>query len=340
MAEAAADFVDEKSFESQSSALAAHPGALLLDYLRARIPDTAENWQELERWLGVWTARGFGWRSWYSESAHVLDGGLLCWNADRSRAEQYGILVDLPGKACAALAERLIPFFAWCLERGNVTRVDFALDDRRNRLQYGRIMDSYRTGRLVMRWRELREFRTWRDGRVASWTVYVGSRSSGAMLRIYDKAAQQRAAGREIDGTWIRLEMECHSEFADKLSREYFERGSIAIVEQLNRRIRFTERADGDGNRWRWRAADWWIELLGSVQPGQSLLVGELPECTISRLAFYAERQSAPALLTVTKAAGGDLAPILAMLGRAQERLKPKHYAALVMAERRQEMTG
>ena len=45
-------------------------------------------------------------------------------------------------------------------------------------------------------------------------TICMGSRQSDTYLRIYDKAAEQRAKGKVIEGTWVRWEMEWKDERA------------------------------------------------------------------------------------------------------------------------------
>jgi len=147
------------------------------------------------------------------------------------------------------------------------------------------------------------------------------------MIRIYDKAGEQKVAGH-----WVRLELEAHQDFADALARDYLKHGAVVVIEQINRRLRFVEPGGGDSNMRRAPAASWWADFIGSIRPGDSLLVGEKPLTTIERLAAFVEREAGPALATVVKAEGGSLEGVLAMLNRSSYRLKPKHYAALAMA--------
>lgn len=319
--------LSERAFEAQTSGLASKRGKLLLDYLRAVLPDEPETWAELRAWLGPMTARPFGWRCWYDSSALCLDSGIVAWCTTDEGKRRQGLLVDLPGRACAALGDRLIEFMAWCLARGRITRADYALDDFGQRLTLERILEAERTGALVMRWQGLTMLQRRERGKVVGWTVYLGSRQSQAMVRIYDKSAEQGKPG-----PWVRFELETKSDLADRLAREYFDAGSSAIIGQVNRRLRFCEPVDGDTNARRWPVAPWWAEFIGSLEPGPSLTVGEVPECTVSRLAAYVERQAGPALATVLKADGGDLARLFGIFERGEHRLKPKHHAALALA--------
>lgn len=318
---------DYSAHEAQSSDLAAQEGAVLLDYLRVRLPDTRETWQALGEWLGTMTARAVGWRGWYDQSYTVLDGGLVACCSDPDRAEVEGVLVDLPGKACAHLGERLGGFLAWCCEHGTVTRADWALDDRKGLLSLERILEADEKGAIVTRWQGLTVIQNRQRGQRRGWTVYIGSRSSEAFCRIYDKAAEQ---GR--DGVhWVRFEFETKGAFADALAREVLAHGAGAVVQQINRRIRFVQPSTTDSNTRRAQVANWWAAFVGSIQQGASLLCGEKVQATISAMAAWVERQAGPALATIIKAARGDLAGVLGIVERSERRLKPKHYAALAL---------
>lgn len=318
----------EREHEAQTSELAARAGALLLDYLRVRLPDDAETWLGLEV-LGPQVRRGSGWHGWYDQSALVAEGGIIAWCRDRARAEVWGVLVDLPGRACAALGAQLLPFLDWSLERGKVTRADFAIDDRRGLLTRERILEAEAQGLMVSRWRGLTILEQRERGEVKGWTVYLGSRNSEALIRIYDKAGEQARKGTIVPGSWVRLELEAHQEFADVLCREYFDKGSGAVVGQIARRVRFTMGATRDSNRWRWPVAAWWAQVLGSVRPGPSLMVGERPVCTVERMAQFIEHQAGPSMAAVVAAHGGDLGPLADMVERARWRMRPQHKAAL-----------
>jgi len=318
----------EREHEAQTSELAARPGALLLDYLRVRLPDDAETWLGLQV-LGPQVPRGGGWHGWYDRSALVAEGGIVASCHNRARAEIWGVLVDLPGRACAALGDRLLGFLSWCLERGKVTRCDFAIDDRAGRLTRERILTAEAQGLMVSRWRGLTILEQRERGAVKGWTVYLGSRNSEALIRVYDKAGEQARKGTMVPGPWVRLELEAHQEFADALCRAYFEQGSGAVVGQIARRVRFVMGATRDSNKWRWPVAPWWAEVLGSVTPGPSLMVGEVPECTVERMARFIEHQAGPSMAAVVAAHGGDLGQLAEIVERSRWRMRPQHKAAL-----------
>jgi len=326
------DGAEVADFEAQSSDLAPRSGSILLDYLRVRLDDTPATWLALRDWLGETTPRAGGWRGWYDGSSQVLDGGILAWCSHRERAAIEGILVDLPGAACAALGDRLLAFLAWSLEHGRVARADFALDDRDGHLTKERILEAEETGGLVSRWQGLTLIERRKRGQSDGWTVYIGSRQSEASLRIYDKAAEQRARGREVAGHWVRLELEAKGAFADALCREVLSRGTGAVIGQINKRIRFAEPSATDTNTRRWSTCSWWLAFIGSIEPGRSLLCGERMATTIESLARFVERAAGPALATLVRADVGDLTRLFGIIDRSQHRMRPRHLAALAMA--------
>ena len=329
---------DISAHEGQASDLAARPGAMLLDYVRATLPDDRETRAALAEWVGPSETRAMGWRGWYDSSATVLDGGLIAWCRDPERAEVQGLLVDLPGRACACLGERLVPFLAWCCEVGHVTRADYAIDDREGRLTLERVLSAVRSGAVVTRWREARPLVSYdlQTGERTGWTVYLGSRRSDAMVRIYDKRAQQGGDGEP----WVRLEFETKGDLAHNLACAYFEEGSAAVVGQLARRVRFAVVDPTDTNKRRWATAPWWAAVVGSVAPGPSLLCGERQEVTVAALQSYIERQAGPSMAAVTAARGGDTSWWYAMLERSRHRMKPKHRAAVSLFQRQSVAVG
>ncbi len=255
----------------QTSGLGVRPGCLMLDYLRACLDDEPETWEGLNRWLGYRDERRHGWHQHYNHSADVLDGGLVAWCSERERAEIQGVLVDLPGRACACLGERLVPFLEWCLDHGHMTRADFAIDDYEKRFTYERMKDIVASGAIVSRWRKWQFLETGRllSGERRGWTLYLGSRNSEAMVRIYDKAGEQG-----VKGPWVRFEMEYKKDTADAACRAYLREGSEVVKDQIARSMRFVMPIASDSNRARWPVASWWREFIGSARPEPTLVEG------------------------------------------------------------------
>lgn len=314
--------------EGRASDLAALDGRILLDYLRVTVQDCEAMRNMLRGFLGVWFDRGRGWRGWYDQSWDILDGGIVAACSDPDRAKTERLLVDLPGRACAALGDDLPLFFLWCVENGHITRADYAIDDRAGRLTRERVLDAQATGGLVTRWQNpMTEISQHQGGEVCGWTLYLGARSGEAMVRIYDKAAQQGVAG-----PWVRFELETKGKLAGALAREYFESGSQAVIGQINRRIRFAVPSGADSNRWRWLPADWWAGFLGSVEPGPALCPGERVVMTLVGMRSYLESQAAPCLAAVLEVDGGDSTWLDGLRADGKRRWHSKHENAIARA--------
>jgi phage replication initiation protein len=312
----------------------------LVDYVRVTLPDMPETWAGLDGWLGERVEREVGWRGWYSRSAHVLDGGIVGWCEDSVQAERQGVLVDLPGKACAALGEGLVTFLGWCVEHGSVRRLDLALDDRAGLVTLDRIKAAEAAGAVVTRARSRPKFVgdvLQRPGE--GWTLYYGSRNSEGLVRIYDKAAEraERGGGPRGGGHWVRVELEAKGDYAANLAGAVLEGGGEVVAAQVLRRLRFCEPVAGDSNPRRWPIADWWNAFLGGVEAGESLACGEAQATTVEAMREYLRRQAMPTLAALLEAYGGEVDWLYADLRQARHRVKPKHRAAIVAHERSRE---
>ena len=106
----------------------------------------------------------------------------------------------------------------WVFEKkGHFGRIDVALDDRNGVIDVDRIYAAVKAGNCVSHFRQSRLISGLDvgSGLDTGKTLCMGSRQSDTYLRIYDKAAEQRAKEKPVEGTWIRWEMEWKAERAD-----------------------------------------------------------------------------------------------------------------------------
>lgn len=99
------------------------------------------------------------------------------------------------------------------IARLNVTRLDFAVDVYEPGIRANEVYEADQHGGIKSSARSIRRVQTKagpRDNDPAT-TVYIGSRSSTAMIRVYDKGKQQR---KQID--WVRIEIELKKAKAQK----------------------------------------------------------------------------------------------------------------------------
>lgn len=325
---------EREEHEGRASDLVALDGKILLDYLRVTVRDCPAVRATVREFLGAWHDRGRGWRGWYDQSWDVLDGGIIAACSDPERAKVQGLLVDLPGRACACLGDDLPVFFLWATEHGHICRADYAIDDRAGRLTRERVLDAERSGGLVSRWQGFRHITDHRGGDLCGWTFYLGSRDGDAMVRIYDKAGQLG-----VPGPLVRFELETKGKLAGALAVAYHDVGSQAVIGQINRRLRFALPDSLDGNKRRWPISSWWAEFLGNVQPGPALCAGRKLPPTIETMREVVMRQAGPSIAAVV-AADGNSSWLTEVVSQGTERMQSKHHAAVAAVQEVRRIAG
>ena len=324
----------EEKVLSVGDTIARRTRGISLDWFRCSLPDNDHIWERLQVWFPNMTKRDCGWsHGWYPESWLVLDnGGMIARCVDPDMVRDHlggrGILIDLSGRGCAVLADSLWPFVVWCLGFGKVSRADFAIDDREGLVTRERVEAALRDGHIVTRWRKakMNAETSVKSGKDTSYTRYFGSRTSGALLRIYDKAAQQN-----VSGHWMRVELEAHDALADYLCRAWVDEGFQPVLAELNTRIRFVIPGETDSNRRRWKTAAWWYSLVGSAKRVVALIASKV-ETTIEQSKTWVSKYAIPAILSVVLAEGGSVDWLYTMLKESRGRLRPKHYHAIACA--------
>ena len=130
---------------------------------------------------------------------------------------QMGIHVQWSGSALAG--ESVLERLEYALNKGGqVTRVDLAVDVSapwRIRKYY----DDALAGGCKTKARKFSIIES-----TEGTTMYVGSRTSGKYLRIYDKAAQTNSTR-----PWTRVELECKGSFAQNISK-YIQREGLRMI--------------------------------------------------------------------------------------------------------------
>lgn len=130
----------------------------------------------------------------------ALNTGLCVMATEPDHA--MGVHVSWSGSSLGNVSPRSVLRTALAMG-ANVTRIDIAIDVYHE--MYLRSMKAAADqGEIVTRAQDWPLI----EGRTGS-TLYVGSRTSEKFLRIYDKAAEQKA-----EGPWYRIELECKGDFA------------------------------------------------------------------------------------------------------------------------------
>jgi DNA relaxase NicK len=164
------------------------------------------------------------------------------------------------------------------------TRIDLALDVRDEKLIISKLASIVKYGSTKVKTKSYSHIISQDGGE----TLYLGSRQSEQYLRIYNKAAQQ-----EIDGDWVRIELELKGSRAHQIGAQ------VAIAKDLDMtaitRGLIKNLADFDESVWQRVVGDMAVSiakaqvnepdtkgwLLGSVAPAMGRYIRETDDQAI-----------------------------------------------------------
>lgn len=122
-----------------------------------------------------------------------LQAGTIQWNTKDPGQRKLITLTgaDLFDIRAANISERSLLHFVTTLKNVKITRMDYALDIFETSAEANHAWEDYRQGKLRTRARTVHKVESHKQGDdQPAVTVYVGSRTSQAMVRIYDKGRQ------------------------------------------------------------------------------------------------------------------------------------------------------
>lgn len=142
----------------------------------------------------------------YTESAIIVDGGLVAWGGKNQRNTVY---VSLNAVGCATITSWW-SIHDWCLSHNaRLTRIDLAHDDlvgESMTIEKGHALWESGGFNAGGRRPTAHPAGDW-WGLVKGRTVYIGDRLNGKLLRIYEKGKQLG----DPDSLWVRIELELHN---------------------------------------------------------------------------------------------------------------------------------
>ncbi len=265
----------------------------------------------------------------YNHAAIVAGSGRVCWNDTR---DDMGVHVSLPATALGNLGVCPVSLLATFFERFGMkfTRIDLAGDDLKGVLNLDTIDKSVRDVHFVSRWRKVKRVEDFENGKSQGRTFYFGSQSSDTQIRIYDKAAERRAAGENFVGHWVRVEIQSRGDRAHAVADYIFKHpdswqtwAAGYIKGYLDFKI-----LSGDSHKSRWITAAWWDEFLGFVS--KERLTFSVGVRTIEDVKEWFDRQLAPSLCALQIVEGAD--KVSEMIASSSHRMKPKHIAMVDLA--------
>jgi hypothetical protein len=229
---------------------------------------------------------------------------------------------------------------AWVLaKQGHFGRIDVAMDDRSGVIDIDRIYASVVAGNCVSHFRKSQIIAglDMGSGIDIGKTICMGSRQSDTYLRIYDKAAEQRAKERPVEGTWVRWEMEWKDERAQAvglalsvLDHERFQKYLVGVFRTAVD-FRDCTRADDPKDRYHAPLLAWWKVLTDGMQRARLEIAKAVKK--IEDVKQWAEKSLSPMLGLLCAHPEAGERWLVKTIVDGVERWRSKHFALLGNAQ-------
>src|SRR5262245_2030888 len=317
-----------------------------LGWLRFTVPNASAE-EAMTIVGGDWIADEKGFQG-YSRSwiCREHDGGLGRIGTSAKRAPQEVHVVLSQEVISGWTYERFQAVAVWVLAKGgHFGRIDVALDDRSGVIDVDAIYASVVAGNCVSHFRksQLIAGLDLGSGTDTGKTLCMGSRQSDTYLRIYDKAAQQRAKDNLIDGTWVRWEMEWKDERAQAvglalsvLDQEPFQKYIVGVFRTAVD-FRNCTRNDDPKDRYHAPLLPWWKRLTDGMQRAKLEVAKAVKK--IEDVKRWAENSLSPMLgLLCAHPEAGERWLVNTII-EGVERWRAKHLALLAPGQDRHAVT-
>ncbi|MBQ3985832.1 MAG: replication initiation factor domain-containing protein [Oscillospiraceae bacterium] len=288
---------------------------LIIDWLSFSL--TGYKVQEMIQFLGLeqiplWTRsrgkRGYALQ-WSFGNIYINFTGSSCW-------------VEMSGGGCRQFEQLTnvdwVPFLQKLKAiHANITRLDVAYDDKDGTLDVRQIAEDTKSGNYVGYLRKKTVMISGdRDADKEGVCCTFGSKTSEVLIRIYDKAAEQR-----VSGPWVRVELQMRHDranaFVELLQKKTIEEAYLGAVRNY---LRFTEPSK-DSNLSRRPMRAYWSAFLNSAD-SLSLSQNNKDEATIESVLSYVRDQAGNAIDCVIQIFGvtGLLTLLKSRMNRTMER--------------------
>lgn len=236
--------------------------------------------------------------------------------------EGMGICVSISGEGCRLLeqAENFPGWQSWIrdwLDQGaKFTRLDLAIDDEAGDIKFESVLKAVQNRDYSCR------STTWglhqsTGKRGTGQTLYVGSRQSMAMLRVYDRGFLKKA-----DHSYLRFEWEFAKDRADAVARTLAYDGWDKAFGCARGFIEFKMGADRNLPPCRRRTAGWYAQLVSASR--HVLDLSKQVQESVARSYGWIKRQCSQTLYALTELQGGAVDWIYELLAQARARPSDK----------------
>lgn len=233
-----------------------------------------------------------------------------------------GLHIVVSGQGCRYLESQGKNLFdmldyLYSLDNVNLSRVDIALDTDINILS--KVLKSIEKDLYSSKSRNIKVISSLTDSKLQADTLYIGSRSSLLMVRIYNKAIEQ---GVEIP--WYRVEIVLKKDrivMAVPFLRQNISHAFAGILTNYFRPLQSLK-----GQKCRSPTANYWVKFLGDIE---KISLYSNPECkTIEDKYSWVVNQVEPTIALLSTAFEGD-EWLKAVVENGKKRLKEKELRLL-----------
>ena len=285
---------------------------------------------------GDWFQSETGFRG-YPVAQLMTEGktgvGKLGTGAPRNPKEVH---VDLSAGIVSQWDEaKLKAVLAWIFsQKGHVTRIDMALDDREASVAVETVRLAVQAGQVVSRSKQFKVIQSsnHREGVRTGETLYFGSRESQTMLRVYDKRLELQSKGREDAASYgVRWELEFKQDRAQACAKALLtldpEDWRAFLVGVLRSYVDFRETTREAESYEKYRAplVSWWKALTEGFM--RCRLVVERIQQRLDDVAAWLGKTIGPMLAVVVACRGDQFLTELIYAGT--KKWRQKHYALL-----------
>lgn len=290
---------------------------------------------------GDWFQSESGFRG-YPVAQLMTEGktgvGKLGTGAPRNSKEVH---VDLSAGIVSQWDETKVKtVLAWIFaQKGHVTRIDVALDDREASVAVETVRLAVEAGQVVSRSKQFKVIQAsnHREGVRTGETLYFGSRESQTMLRVYDKRLELQAKGRDDAGLYgVRWELEFKQDRAQACAKALLtldpEDWRAFLVGVLRSYVDFRETTREAESYEKYRAPllDWWKSLTEGFM--RCRLVVERIQQRLDDVAAWLANAISPMLAVVVACRGDQF--LFEMIYAGTKRWTQKHFALLKQRKR------
>lgn len=310
------------------------PFTLTIDWLAFTLP-TGSAQETMQVLGGDWTKAETGFRGYPTSWITAGTGRGIGKLGTGARRDPLEVHVDLSAGIVAQWPhDKVRSIVQWILDKkGHLTRIDCAFDDRAGSVPLSTIKDAVNAGQCVTRADHMQCISSGsiHKGTPTGETIYIGSRQSQTLLRIYDKRLELQARDQEDwEKYGIRWEMElkkdraqlCGNLLAHLEENQWLE---VLISSFLRPYVDFrdTSREAEDEFRCRAPLVGWWEVLTDGLRKAR-LVVEKEPQ-TLPKVKRWVSQSVAPMLAVICAEHAGGQAWLEQQIIASVKRWKDRH---------------